>query len=174
MPSERPRELARGKHLSLLDLGGWEFASRVGCTSVVAISARTDDDHLVLVRQHRPAIGGPCLELPAGLVGDSEQLAGEAPLEAARRELLEETGYQAETWFEHACGFTSAGLTDERITLFGARDLHKVTEGGGVDGENIETVLAPIQGFQSWVDRQRDEVAGIDLKVYLALVPWET
>ena len=55
--------------------------------------ALTDDGHAVLVEQYRHGIGQSSLELPAGALDP-----GEAPLEGARRELLEETGYAAERW----------------------------------------------------------------------------
>ena len=57
--------------------------------SVVAITA---EGRVVIVRQYRPAVERHTLELPSGLVD-----AGETPAESARRELLEETGYQADT-----------------------------------------------------------------------------
>src|ERR687885_1851619 len=55
-----------------------------------AVVAVDDDGHVLLVRQLRPAVDAALLELPAGLGG-----AGEAPIDCARRELAEETGYAA-------------------------------------------------------------------------------
>jgi 8-oxo-dGTP pyrophosphatase MutT (NUDIX family) len=56
-----------------------------------AIVAITDEQRVLIVRQYRPAVEHHTLELPSGLVD-----AGETPAESARRELLEETGYQAD------------------------------------------------------------------------------
>ena len=56
-----------------------------------AVVAVTDDQEVLIVRQYRPAVERYTLELPSGLVD-----AGETPAEAARRELLEETGYEAD------------------------------------------------------------------------------
>ena len=56
-----------------------------------AVLALTDDQEVLIVRQYRPAVERYTLELPSGLVD-----AGETPAEAARRELLEETGYEAD------------------------------------------------------------------------------
>ena len=62
-------------------------------------------------------------EIPAGLLE-----TGEAPLACAKRELLEETGYEADQWEESLTFYTSPGFTDEQITLFVARALHKIAE----------------------------------------------
>ena len=59
----------------------------------VVIVAVTPDNRILLVRQYRPAVAAMTLELPAGHVEP-----GETPEQAARRELLEETGYEAETF----------------------------------------------------------------------------
>ncbi len=58
-----------------------------------AVVALTEEQRVVIVRQYRPAVEHHTLELPSGLVD-----AGETPLAAARRELLEETGYEAGEW----------------------------------------------------------------------------
>lgn len=57
----------------------------------VSVLAETTEGSLLLVRQYRPAVGAETLELPSGHVED-----GELPEAAARRELAEETGYEAE------------------------------------------------------------------------------
>ena len=58
-----------------------------------AVVALTEEQRVVIVRQYRPAVEHHTLELPSGLVD-----AGETPLAAAQRELLEETGYEAGEW----------------------------------------------------------------------------
>ena len=58
-----------------------------------AVVALTEEQRVLIVRQYRPAVEHDTLELPSGMVD-----AGETPLEAARRELLEETGYEAGEW----------------------------------------------------------------------------
>jgi 8-oxo-dGTP pyrophosphatase MutT (NUDIX family) len=55
-----------------------------------AVLCLTEDQHVVLVRQYRHGLGGPSLELPAGVIEPSE-----APIDAARRELREESGFVA-------------------------------------------------------------------------------
>ena len=63
-------------------------------------------------------------EIPAGKLDQ----AGESPLDCAKRELREETGYEAKEWDEALTFYTSPGFTDERIILFTARELNRVTE----------------------------------------------
>ena len=55
---------------------------------------------MLLVEQHRQQVNQTVLELPAGLVGDLSDRPLEDLEQAAKRELLEETGYQAEQWSE--------------------------------------------------------------------------
>ena len=95
--------LASGRHLDLVSLRGWEFVRRRRGDGVVAIIAVTEDDRLVLVEQHRPAVGGPVIELPAGLVADEAESRSETAEFAARREFEEETGYTARTWTPLCC-----------------------------------------------------------------------
>jgi len=71
-----------------------------------------------LIRQFRYALGEYIFEAPAGTMR-----AGERPLDTARRELIEETGLQAETLIDRGFIFTTPGFTDERIFLFEAHGL---------------------------------------------------
>jgi len=81
----------------------------------------TDDGRIPMIRQYRKATektGGVCFELPAGKLE-----AGEDPLEAARRELREETGYTASAW-EHVCSFyPTVGYSEELLHIYFARGL---------------------------------------------------
>lgn len=84
----------------------------------VAIAARDDDGRLVLVSQYRHAAGETLLEVPAGRLE-----AGEAPVEAAARELEEETGLRAARWRELARFYAAPGFCSERLVLFLAEGL---------------------------------------------------
>lgn len=86
----------------------------------VAMVALDEDDQLLLVRQYRKPVEQSLLEIPAGIMEP-----GEKPLQAARRELEEETGYRADCWEELGSFFTGPGFTDERIFLFLATGLQK-------------------------------------------------
>lgn len=125
------RTLGAGRFLRLVAAEHWEYIERINASGVVAVAAVTEDERLLIVEQHRPPVGGPVLELPAGLCGDDPGASGE-PLElAACRELLEETGHQVPGGPEGLqLLFTvpsSAGLTSEVVTIFGAR---RGAEGG--------------------------------------------
>jgi ADP-ribose pyrophosphatase len=154
------------KHLSLMRRGHWEYVSRKGVCGIVAIVAVTDDGKLVLVEQYRPPVDANVIELPAGLAGD---LPGEStePLEnAARRELMEETGYEAAEMRRVADGTPSAGITDEVITLFVAKGLKKTGEGAGDGSEQITLHEVPLREVEGWLAQQRKAGKLVDLKVY--------
>ena len=119
------RELARGKFLALRAVGKWEYAARVNASAVVVIVPVTEDGKLLLVEQYRPPVGTRCVELPAGVVGDNAGRASEDKAKAARRELLEETGYEAGEMVELTRSPTSAGLTSERVILARARGVSR-------------------------------------------------
>jgi ADP-ribose pyrophosphatase len=161
--------LAEGKYLRLLDANGWEFAQRINITGIVGMLAYTRQDEVVLVEQFRPPLASRVIEIPAGLVGDLSENRDEPMLEAARRELLEETGYQADTWdLLGESVAVSAGTTSETISLYRATDLRKVHDGGGDDSEDIDVHVVALERLQEWLDRQkrRGDVL-IDVKVYL-------
>jgi ADP-ribose pyrophosphatase len=118
------REVFRGRVLTLfLDrvrLPDGREATRevLRHPGAVAVVAQRDDGRVVLVRQFRHAVGQELLELPAGKLGP-----GEDPLDCARRELEEETGYRAGRWERLGSFLTSPGFTDEIMHLFLAREL---------------------------------------------------
>src|SRR5215213_923750 len=107
------RVLADTKFLQLVDRGGWFFVQRPNATGVAVILAVTDEGRMLLVEQHRPALGGSVIELPAGLAGDHEAHAGEELETAARRELLEETGYGCEHMEPLVTCASAPGLASE-------------------------------------------------------------
>ncbi len=89
------RSLAVGEFLELVREGHWEYARRTNSPGAVVIVPVTSDGCLVLIEQYRIPVHARVVELPAGLIGDSAADADETIESAARRELLEETGYEA-------------------------------------------------------------------------------
>ncbi|MFO1462384.1 MAG: NUDIX hydrolase [bacterium] len=160
--------LYRGKYLQLCRSEHWEWVERVNCSGVVMMVARTPQGKVLLVEQYRIPLGKAVIEFPAGLVGDRCG-AGEELLEAARRELLEETGYEAERWTRLGEGPPSAGLSPETITIFLAEGLRKVGEGGGDDTEEIRVHEVPMEEIDAWLEQRRAEGLAIDPKVYAGL-----
>ena len=150
-PEPELRVLTSTKYLRFVARDGWEFVQRANCTAVIAIAALTDDGKLLLVEQFRPPVNAKVIELPAGLVGDEPGADGESLADAAHRELLEETGYQANEMREVFRGVTSAGMTDETITFFVARGLRRIAHGGGVAGEKIVIHEVPLAEIDAWL-----------------------
>ncbi len=166
--SESEESLGRGKWLELVRQGRWEFVRRVNVSAVVAMIPITDAGEVVLVEQARPALGRPCIEIPAGLVGDLE--ADEDPLAAAKRELEEETGFTASEWRELFEGAASGGLTSETIRFYLVRGLERVGPGGGDDSEDITVHVVPLDDLHTWLQSKAADGRAIDAKVYIA--PW--
>jgi ADP-ribose pyrophosphatase len=91
-----------------------------------------DKKRILLVRQYRLPAGKSLWELPAGKLDE-----GENALTAARRELIEETGYRAKKWTKLAAFFVSPGYIQERMTIYLAQDLAG-GEATPMDDERIE------------------------------------
>ncbi|HUG52162.1 MAG TPA: NUDIX hydrolase [Vicinamibacteria bacterium] len=141
--------VAEGRHLRFVVEDGWEFVERP-VAGVAVIVAVTPSDRLLLVEQFRPPVRRRVLELPAGLAGDLPGHEREELADAARRELLEETGYEAETMDVLAQGPPAAGVTSEVVTFFRAGGLRRAGPGGGGPDEDIvvhEVELAHVREF---------------------------
>jgi ADP-ribose pyrophosphatase len=150
-PQPELRVLASTRYLRFVQRDGWDFVQRSNATAVIAIAALTGDGKLLLVEQFRPPVNARVIELPAGLVGDEPDSDGESLADAARRELLEETGYEAGEMREVFRGVTSAGMTDETITFFIASGLRRTAAGGGVAGEKIVIHEVPLAALDAWL-----------------------
>jgi ADP-ribose pyrophosphatase len=113
---------------------GFEIARSVvrhmGSAVMLAIDEKK---RILLVRQYRLPAAKYLWELPAGKVDP-----GEKPLQAAKRELAEETGYKAKKWKKLASFFVSPGYVEERMTIFRATEL-TAGDPTPMDDENIES-----------------------------------
>ncbi len=159
----------RGKFLSLLERNGWEYAARENCQGVVAIIATTAEKDIVLVEQFRIPVDASVIELPAGLVADSSQFQGESLINAAQRELYEETGFEASNWSEIFSGPVSAGLSSEKIGFVRATGLTRRDAGGGDDSESIRVHIVPLKRIDQWLLKQSNLGKLLDPKIYAAL-----
>lgn len=156
----------KGRHLSMVKRGRWEYTTRNTRRPAVGIVAITAEGKVVVVEQFRPPVGQSVFELPAGLSGDVVGAESESLIEAAKRELWEETGYTAKEWTELGSGFSSPGLTDESIVLFLARRLEKTGPGGGDDNEDIKVHEIPVGEVSDWLYEKEVQV---DLKLFAGL-----
>jgi len=132
-----------------------EIVRHQGAVAVVAY-----DEHVVwLVRQPREAVEEPrLLEIPAGRL----DVAGEAPLAAAQRELEEEIGRGAERWEPIVTYYTAPGFTDERVHLFEATGLYEAHADSG-ENERIELVQWPLDRLDEAIAECRDAKSLIGL-----------
>jgi ADP-ribose pyrophosphatase len=161
--------MAAGKYLRLVKRGHWEYADRHTCTGAVAVVAITEDRRLLLVEQYRIPLLKNVLELPAGLVGDVPGEQHEEMATAARRELVEETGYEAAEMRWLAAGPSSAGLTSEVVDFFLATGLQRVGAGGGDHHENIVVHEVSLDTAPQWLAERAAAGVLIDPKVYAGL-----
>ena len=113
-----------------------EIIEHAGCTAIVALDS---ENNVLLVRQYRKAAERMLLEIPAGGIEP-----GEKPLDGARRELEEETGFSAGKWKKLGFFYTSPGFTTEFMHIYLATDL-KPTKINPDDDENIELVRVPLK-----------------------------
>lgn len=169
MPDNGIEEIVwQGKFVTAKRKGKWEFVSRSRGIKAAVILA-VEDGHVLLVEQYRVPLGRNCIELPAGLIGDETE--GEDPLEAAGRELEEETGYRATKLESLGEYYSSPGMVSESFTLVRASGLTKVGEGGGTDGEDITVHRVALNALQGFLDEKRSEGMGVDVRLLMLLGP---
>ncbi|WP_442679120.1 NUDIX hydrolase [Sphingomonas sp. ASY06-1R] len=156
----------QGKFITVRKWDTWEYVGRARGINAAVILAIVDGD-VLLVEQYRVPLGGRCLELPAGLVGDTDE--GEGIELAASRELEEETGYRADKVDVIGRFASSPGMVSETFCLVRATGLTKVGEGGGVPGENITVHRVPLPQLPSFVAAKRAEGLFIDVKMLTLL-----
>lgn len=165
--------LHRGEFLELRREGHWEYVRRAHASGSVHILAVTDAQELLLVQQYRVPVGQDTIELPAGVIGDEAEFAEESVLDCARRELLEETGYQARQVELIQRSPTAPGMTSEIQHLVRASGLTAIDGGGGVAGENITVHTVDVGRVDAWLREQEAVGLLVDHRVFLGLY-WAT
>ena len=158
--------LGEGRFVRLLENDGYEYAERMGCTGIISVVAVTDRDELIFVEQFRPALGCRTIELVAGLAGDE---GPESLEQAARRELLEEAGYEAPTLELLMVGPSAGGISTSRVHFYLARGARRSHEGGGVEGEDITVHVIPVTDAYAWLQSRSQGETLVDPKVFLGI-----
>lgn len=159
--------LHEGRYLRLRRRGHWEYAERTNASAAVIVVAITPEQRLLFVEQFRPPIQALSIEMPAGLVGD---LGSPETMEsAARRELLEETGWEAGCVEYLMEGPSSSGMSNEIIGFVRASKLRRVHAGGGDDSESIIVHEIALDEVAGWLDGKRRAGYSIDPKLYAGL-----
>ena len=113
-----------------------EYIRHPGAVAMVPLF---DDGKVLLERQFRYPHRREFIEVPAGKLEP-----GEPPLATAKRELMEETGYEAGDWTRLGVIHTAIGYSDETIELFLCRKIKKVSEPKLDGGEFIETLVVAL------------------------------
>jgi ADP-ribose pyrophosphatase len=153
------KPIFEGKHIIVIERGGWEFVERKKGKEAVAIIAVTDDDQLIFVEQYRRAVDAKVIDWPAGLVGDD----GESdPARTAKKELEEETGFTCERVEFLTKGPTSPGITSELVSFYRAHGVQR----SGKGEEEITVHLVPPAKAADWLRARREM---IDAKIWAGL-----
>ena len=120
-----------------------------GSVVVMAVREGARETEVLLERQYRHAAGGYLWELPAGKVD-----RGESDLTAAKRELLEETGYAAKQWKAILNFFVSPGFLDEQMRVFLARGL-KAGKAQPEEDELIECRFVSLRAVLGMIEKKQ-------------------
>ncbi|MBB3859227.1 ADP-ribose pyrophosphatase [Novosphingobium hassiacum] len=168
---EQPEQMRwEGRFIAAKTRGRWEYVSRTRNIKAAVILA-IDDGHVLLVEQFRVPLGRPCIELPAGLIGDEAGSEHEDAATAAARELEEETGYRPGRIESIGEFHSSPGMVTEAFTLFRAHDLEKVSDGGGVEGEGITVHRVAVTEIEGFLASKRADGYAVDVRMLLLLAP---
>jgi len=139
----------------------WESVERRNCDGIVAVVPFTNEGEAIFIRQFRPPVNNHVIEFPAGLND-----RGESAEDAARRELLEETGYEAKEMMFLAKGPLSSGSSGEILTAYLARGLIFRGIGQRDETEDIEVLKVPVDEVYGRLSRMEAEGNFIDLKIF--------
>jgi len=139
----------------------WEAVERVNCEGIVAIVPVTAGGEIILIRQYRPPLDNYVIEFPAGLNDRGETIA-----EAASRELLEETGYEAAEMIPLGKGPLSSGSSREILTVCLAKRLTFKGIGERDETEDIEVMKISFDDVYETLSQLEKAGNLVDLKIY--------
>jgi ADP-ribose pyrophosphatase len=160
----------KGKFMSIVEIHyrdakgvvrTWEAVERVNIGGIVVMVAVTPANNVLLEKQFRPPLGRDVIELPAGLVDPGESME-----EAARRELIEETGWSSRELRFLVEGPMSTGASTEILRTYLCIGLEYVGKSGGDDNEIIEVIEVPMAGVSEYLSSAQSVGTLVDLKVF--------
>ena len=141
-----------------------ELVFHPGAVAIIPITA---DNKMVLVKQFRKPLEKIVLEIPAGKIDPGEQ---DRPIETARRELEEETAYQAKVLEPVTAMYVSPGFANELLHIFYAEDLIKVDNPLPQDEDEV------LELYELTLQEAKQEIANgliCDAKTLYAVQYWE-
>ncbi|MBL7048862.1 MAG: NUDIX hydrolase [Nitrospira sp.] len=143
----------------------WEAVRRVRCQGIVVVIPVTTSNEVIFIRQYRPALDNYIVEFPAGLIDE-----GESALQAAARELIEETGYVSDDLQFIKEGIMSTGLNFEEWKIVLARNA--VPAGEDIlasvkadENEDIEVILVPAEEVTAKLDELAGSGSVVDMRL---------
>lgn len=142
----------------------WEMVRRKVFGPIILVTALTPHDEVILVKIFRIPLQAYVLESVAGLM----DIQGETPKDAARRELLEETGYEVKELDEVARGPFNAGLHPDEVALFIGTDAMQIAAPRLDESEDITVVKIPLHSLASYL-RCPPKDLKIDMKLFAVL-----
>lgn len=178
MSDAGPSIVYRGRYLDVIwEEKGAEYTHNRRCRGVVLVIPVTAAGEIVFIEQYRLPLKAHVMEYPAGLVGDERDCTDESFETAARRELLEESGYESDELEFLLRGPSSPGSSTEMVNFYLARNVRRVHGGGGVAHERITVHCIKLDEALAWLDGKVKQGVLVDprtiLGVYLALERWQ-
>ncbi|HEY9857988.1 MAG TPA: NUDIX hydrolase [Candidatus Obscuribacterales bacterium] len=142
---------------------------QIALPDYAVIVAQTADGRVIMERQYKHGVGKVSLMLPGGTIEDNED-----PLVAAKRELLEETGYLSDDWQSLGCFIANANYGCGKAHVFVARNVQQVAEPNSGDLEDMEIVLIQPEEVGDALRKGEVIVLGAVMAIALALNPMFT